>query len=118
MVRGVISITSFLKVAILFDVEVVNLHKPLLFGPETSLKEPFKRGFSCCPEEEGVGQGEVQGSDEEANWLHHVPTQLPEGEPHEAQCLGYQKAQPTVEFSSDQSLRFLVDLGLLLLHLF
>lgn len=95
----------------------MGLHQLLLLGLESALEVPLERRFFGGSEEKGIGAGKVERGHEEADGLHHIPTQFPEGEPHEAQCLENQEAQPAVEFSLDQSLGFLVDYALLLLHL-
>lgn len=75
---------------VVVNVEVVRGHEFLLLGSETTSEEAFEAGLCGGGQEEAVAEGEVEGGHEEANGLHHVPAQLPESEPHEAQCLGRQ----------------------------
>lgn len=102
-------ITGFAELIVLLDVEAVDFHELLLFGFESAPEVAFKRGLRGGPEEEAVAESEVERGDEEAYGLHHVPAQLPEGEPHEAQCLDHHKSQSTVQLAADQGLGFLVD---------
>lgn len=110
-------IAGFPELVVPVDVEVVEIHELFLFDLESALEVAFKRGLRGGPEEEAVAESEVERGDEEAYGLHHVPAQLPEGEPHEAQRLDHHKSQPTVQLATDQGPGFLVDFGLSDLHL-
>ncbi|RVW28276.1 WD repeat-containing protein 55 [Vitis vinifera] len=80
------------EVVVLFQVKVVGLHQLLLLGLESALEVPLERRFFGGSEEKGIGAGKVERGHEEADGLHHIPTQFPEGEPHEAQCLENQES--------------------------
>lgn len=82
-------ITSSPELIVPIHVEIVGLHQLLLFGLESAPEESFKSGLCGGPQEEPVTQSEMERGDEEAYGLHHVPGELPEGEPHEAQCLNH-----------------------------
>lgn len=70
----------------------MGLHQLLLLGLESALEVPLERRFFGGSEEKGIGAGKVERGHEEADGLHHIPTQFPEGEPHEAQCLENQES--------------------------
>lgn len=99
------------------DIKVAGLHEPLLFGGEAALEKPFEGGVPGGPHEEGIACHEVEGGDVEANGLHHVPVEFPEGQTHEACSLDHQEAQPAPELPPDMGFRLRVDLSLFLLHL-
>lgn len=72
-------IAGFAELIVLFDVEAVQFHELFLLGLESALEVAFKRGLRGGPEEEAIAESEVEGGDEEAYGLHHIPAQLPEG---------------------------------------
>nr|ACR34904.1 unknown [Zea mays] len=98
------------------EVEAPGAHHALLLGREPALEEAFERRLLLGAEEEGVAGHEVHGRDVEADGLHHVPRQLPEGEPHEPGRLDHQVRQPAPQLPPHPRRRRAVDLRLLRLH--
>lgn len=98
------------------EVKAAGLHQALLLGREPALEEALERGLFLGPEEEGVAGHEVHGRHVEAYGLHHVPGELPEGEPHEPGRLDHQVRQPAPQLPAHLGHRGPVDVSLLRLH--
>jgi len=98
------------------EVKATGVHQPLLLGREPALEEALERGLFLGPEEEGVAGHEVHGRHVEADGLHHVPGELPEGEPHEPGGLDHQVRQPAPQLPAHLGCRGAVDVRLLRLH--
>ncbi|KAI3440341.1 Epimerase domain-containing protein [Psidium guajava] len=86
------------------SIETMSPHQLLLLGREPALEEPFEGGLSGRPEEEGVAEHEVSGGEVGANGLHHVPRELPKGEPHEPGRLDHEIAEAQPELPPHQGL--------------
>lgn len=98
------------------EVEPSCSHHALLLGHEPALEEALERRLLLGPEEEGVAGHEVHGRHVEADGLHHVPRQLPEGETHEPGRLDHQVRQPAPQLTAHLCRSGEVDLRLLCLH--
>lgn len=55
------------------DVKVVEADEAALAGEEADVEDGLEGGVARGAEEEGVSGHEVEGGDEEADGLHHVP---------------------------------------------
>lgn len=106
------------KLMITVSVKVVSVHEAALLGGKTAEEVGLKGGFGGGFKEEEVSEGEMEGGKEEANGFHDVPAELPEGEPHEGQCLKHKKGKSAIKLSSHQSLSLLIYHTLLLFHCF
>uniref|UniRef100_J3LLP3 Uncharacterized protein n=1 Tax=Oryza brachyantha TaxID=4533 RepID=J3LLP3_ORYBR len=98
------------------DVEPARPHEPALPRREAAAGEPLEGRLRGGAHEEGVAGHEVERRDVEADGLHDVPRELPEGEPHEPQRLRRQEAQPAPQLPPHLRRRRHVDGRLLLLH--
>lgn len=100
------------------DIKILKLHQSLLLCAKPALEEAFERRFFRGLEEECITSDEVTWGDIEANWFHDIPSELPEGEPHECSCLSHKEAQSAPELSSCKCFSSFVDSSFLDLHCF
>jgi hypothetical protein len=98
------------------DVEPARPHEAALLGREAAPVEALEGRLRGRAHEEGVAGHEVERRGVEAHRLHHVPRQLPEGEPHEPQRLRRQQAQPAPQLAPHLRGRGRVDRRLLSFH--
>lgn len=73
---------GFAKLRVLFHVKIVGLHQLLLLGLETTTEIALESWFRGGPKKKSVAESEMKRGHKETYGLHHIPTQLPEGEPH------------------------------------
>lgn len=110
--------TSSSEFVVTSDIEILKLHQALLLCAKPALEEAFKWRFFWGLEEEGIASNKIPWGDIEANWLHDIPSELPEGEPHECSCLSHKEAQSAPELSSCQCFGSFVNSSFLHLHFF
>lgn len=113
----ILGVNFFSELIISVKIEFLGLHQLFLLGIKPALEEPFKGRLYGCPEEKGIAKHEVKWGDIEANRLHDIPREFPEGEPHKGRGLDHHVAQPGPQLTADQCIRLLVNLRLVLLHL-